>query len=122
MDNMMKVKDQCHNISTNDKVNAETLFVLQQQNGDDAIIIVNDVSSSTCDIKCKDDECNASSELLLESLEDNNGQMIYHINMLPDEMLEFILTYLPPYKDLENCSLVCKRWHAIVQSKCIIIV
>lgn len=117
MENMTKVKDQCHNISTNDKVNADTLIVLQQQNGDDAIVIVNNLSNSTCDIKCKDDKINETSEILLENLRDNNGKMIYHINMLPDEMLEFILTYLPPYKDLENSSLVCKRWHEIVKSK-----
>uniref|UniRef100_A0A1A9WV06 F-box domain-containing protein n=1 Tax=Glossina brevipalpis TaxID=37001 RepID=A0A1A9WV06_9MUSC len=43
----------------------------------------------------------------------------YQLNALPalpDEMLEFILTYLPPYKDLKNCSLVCKRWRGIVKN------
>jgi len=39
-----------------------------------------------------------------------------NLNVLPDEILEFIFTYLPPYGDLEHCSLVCKRWHAIVKS------
>ncbi|KAH8277985.1 hypothetical protein KR018_012195 [Drosophila ironensis] len=36
---------------------------------------------------------------------------------LPDEILEFIFAFLPPYGDLEHCSLVCKRWHDIVKSK-----
>lgn len=39
------------------------------------------------------------------------------LNVLPDEILEFIFTYLPPYGDLEHCSLVCKRWQLIVKSK-----
>lgn len=39
------------------------------------------------------------------------------INDLPDEVLEFIMSHLPPYKDLESCSLVCKRWNHIVQSE-----
>jgi len=40
-----------------------------------------------------------------------------NLNVLPDEILEFIFTYLPPYGDLEHCSLVCKRWRAIVKSR-----
>lgn len=43
--------------------------------------------------------------------------MVVQLNELPDEIIEFILTYLPPYKDLEQCSLVCKRWNEIVKSK-----
>ncbi|XP_017077211.1 F-box only protein 42 [Drosophila eugracilis] len=39
-----------------------------------------------------------------------------NLNVLPDEILEFIFSYLPPYGDLEHCSLVCKRWHAIVKN------
>ncbi|ALC41771.1 CG6758 [Drosophila busckii] len=38
------------------------------------------------------------------------------LNELPDEILEFIFTYLPPYGDLEHCSLVCKRWQLIVKN------
>ncbi|KAJ9583375.1 hypothetical protein L9F63_022282 [Diploptera punctata] len=30
---------------------------------------------------------------------------------LPDEVLEYILSLVAPYKDLQECSLVCKRWH-----------
>ncbi|XP_030377678.1 uncharacterized protein LOC115626441 [Scaptodrosophila lebanonensis] len=37
------------------------------------------------------------------------------LNVLPDELLEFIFTYLPPYGDLEHCRLVCKRWQLIVK-------
>lgn len=36
---------------------------------------------------------------------------------LPDEVLEFILSFLPPYKDLQNCMAVCKRWCDCAQSK-----
>ena len=39
------------------------------------------------------------------------------INDLPNELLVYILSLLPPYKDLENCMVVCKRWHKNVQSK-----
>ncbi|XP_012525965.1 F-box only protein 42 isoform X2 [Monomorium pharaonis] len=33
------------------------------------------------------------------------------INDLPDELLEYILSLIPPYKDLQECRLVCKRWY-----------
>lgn len=39
------------------------------------------------------------------------------IEDLPDEVLEFILGLLPPYKDLQNCMVVCKRWYNCAQSK-----
>lgn len=39
------------------------------------------------------------------------------IEDLPDEVLEFILGFLPPYKDLQNCMNVCKRWCGCAQSK-----
>ncbi|CAD7011270.1 unnamed protein product [Ceratitis capitata] len=39
-----------------------------------------------------------------------------HLDSLPEEILEFILTYLPPYRDLECCRLVCKRWNAVVKN------
>lgn len=39
------------------------------------------------------------------------------INDLPDEVIEYILSLLPPYKDLEQCMLVCKRWQKNVLSK-----
>ncbi|GAB0090730.1 uncharacterized protein DMENIID0001_054860 [Sergentomyia squamirostris] len=38
------------------------------------------------------------------------------INSLPDEVLEFILDLLPPYKDLENCQLVAKHWAELVRN------
>lgn len=40
-----------------------------------------------------------------------------NINDLPDEVLEFIFGHMPPYKDLESCALVCKRWTIVVRSK-----
>lgn len=39
------------------------------------------------------------------------------INDLPDEILEFVFGDMPPYKDLESCALVCKRWANITRSK-----
>ncbi|EDX15608.1 GD15446 [Drosophila simulans] len=38
---------------------------------------------------------------------DNCGATLaaVNLNVLPDEILEFIFTYLPPYGDLEHCSL-----------------
>lgn len=38
------------------------------------------------------------------------------IEDVPEEVLEFILGFLPPYKDLQNCMCVCKRWYISVQS------
>ncbi|CAH1395811.1 unnamed protein product [Nezara viridula] len=38
------------------------------------------------------------------------------INDLPNELLEYIISLLPPYQDLENCMVVCKRWYKNVQS------
>lgn len=38
------------------------------------------------------------------------------IEDLPDEVLEFILGFLPPYKDLQNCMIVCKRWYNCSQN------
>lgn len=32
------------------------------------------------------------------------------IDDLPDELLEYILSLIPPYKDLRQCKLVSKRW------------
>ncbi|KAL2750713.1 F-box only protein 42 isoform X1 [Vespula maculifrons] len=32
------------------------------------------------------------------------------IDDLPDELLEYILSLIPPYKDLQECKLVSKRW------------
>lgn len=40
----------------------------------------------------------------------------YTINDLPDEVIEFVLSFVPPYEDLHNCMLVCKRWRKSVQS------
>lgn len=42
------------------------------------------------------------------------------IDDLPDEILEFIFGHMPPYKDLESCALVCKRWTTVVRSKYIL--
>lgn len=33
------------------------------------------------------------------------------IDDLPDELLEYILGLIPPYKDLQECKVVCKRWY-----------
>ncbi|XP_017767920.1 PREDICTED: F-box only protein 42 [Nicrophorus vespilloides] len=43
-------------------------------------------------------------------------EQIYKLNIddLPDEVLELIISFLPPYKDLHECMLVCKRWRDCV--------
>ncbi|XP_049880127.1 F-box only protein 42 [Pectinophora gossypiella] len=38
------------------------------------------------------------------------------IEDLPDEVLEFIMGFLPPYKDLQNCMSVCNRWYGCAQN------
>ncbi|XP_053684649.1 F-box only protein 42 [Sabethes cyaneus] len=38
------------------------------------------------------------------------------INDLPNEILEFIFSLLPPYQDLEQCASVCKRWIALASN------
>lgn len=49
-------------------------------------------------------------------------QPIRSVNDLPDEVLEFILSYIPPYKDLEQCMLVNKRWYRSAQSTSIYLI
>ncbi|XP_049298796.1 F-box only protein 42 [Anopheles funestus] len=36
-----------------------------------------------------------------------------NINDLPNEILEFIFSLLPPYEPLEHCGGVCKRWNLL---------
>ncbi|CAH1105695.1 unnamed protein product [Psylliodes chrysocephalus] len=36
------------------------------------------------------------------------------MDSLPDEVLEFILSLLPPYKDLHDCMMVSRRWRRCV--------
>ncbi|XP_018572049.1 F-box only protein 42 [Anoplophora glabripennis] len=36
------------------------------------------------------------------------------VDSLPDEVLEFILSLIPPYKDLHDCMQVSKRWRRCV--------
>uniref|UniRef100_A0A182WF10 F-box domain-containing protein n=1 Tax=Anopheles minimus TaxID=112268 RepID=A0A182WF10_9DIPT len=36
-----------------------------------------------------------------------------NINDLPNEILEFIFSLLPPYEPLEQCAGVCKRWNLL---------
>ncbi|XP_037947555.1 F-box only protein 42 [Teleopsis dalmanni] len=50
-----------------------------------------------------------------DKFKDNYSSLI-EMEDLPDEMIEFILTYLSPYEDLDNCRLVCKRWSSIVKN------
>ncbi|XP_043275489.1 F-box only protein 42 [Venturia canescens] len=38
------------------------------------------------------------------------------IDDLPDEILEYILNLIPPYKDLQECMLVCKRWCRVARN------
>lgn len=39
-----------------------------------------------------------------------------HILQLPDEIIEYILDNLAPYRDLENCKEVCQRWERLVEN------
>ncbi|XP_011311764.1 F-box only protein 42 [Fopius arisanus] len=41
--------------------------------------------------------------------------MEYHIDDLPDELLEYILNLIPPYRCLKECMVVCKRWSLAVK-------
>ncbi|KAJ2953809.1 hypothetical protein O0L34_g1438 [Tuta absoluta] len=38
------------------------------------------------------------------------------IEDLPDEVLEFIMGFLLPYKDLQSCMIVCTRWYSCAQN------
>lgn len=51
------------------------------------------------------------------TLEDNPKSKCT-IEDLPDEVLEFILSLIPPYKDLHDCLMVSKRWRRCVLSMC----
>ncbi|XP_072048192.1 uncharacterized protein [Amphiura filiformis] len=37
------------------------------------------------------------------------------INTLPEEILERILSFLSPYGECKQASVVCKRWHRVIQ-------
>ncbi|XP_052872293.1 F-box only protein 42 [Anopheles cruzii] len=39
-----------------------------------------------------------------------------NINDLPNEILEFVFSLLPPYLDLEQCAAVCKRWSLLARN------
>lgn len=36
---------------------------------------------------------------------------------LPDEVIEYILGLVSPYRDFDNCKVVSKRWHRLCRSK-----
>ncbi|KAL1397987.1 hypothetical protein pipiens_009322 [Culex pipiens pipiens] len=38
------------------------------------------------------------------------------INDLPNEILEFIFSLVPPYQDLDRCCVVCKRWESLANN------
>ncbi|GJQ67255.1 hypothetical protein Trydic_g8160 [Trypoxylus dichotomus] len=42
----------------------------------------------------------------------NETKKVYTIDDLPDEVLEFILGLIPPYKDIHDCMQVSKRWRS----------
>ncbi|XP_060066686.1 F-box only protein 42-like [Ylistrum balloti] len=45
---------------------------------------------------------------------DSNSQSV-RIRDLPEEILEYVLRYLSPYRDLKSAMLVCHQWHRLVQ-------
>ncbi|XP_072936955.1 F-box only protein 42 [Epargyreus clarus] len=54
----------------------------------------------------------------MEGLQGTIQQQSLRISVedLPDEVLEFILGFLPPYEDLQNCMAVCRRWGNCAQN------
>ncbi|XP_053680619.1 F-box only protein 42 [Anopheles nili] len=42
--------------------------------------------------------------------------MAASINDLPNEILQFVFSLLPPYEPLENCAAVCKRWNLLAKN------
>ena len=50
-------------------------------------------------------------------MEGNEQEEDVNINDLPDEILEYILNKLSPYRDLKSSSQVCKRWQNITIGK-----
>ncbi|XP_073814212.1 F-box protein 42 [Musca autumnalis] len=113
----MKVKDQCQN----DKVNLATMQKQSTNDEDDCGSNDRGDDNNVFGDCCESINETGVNEKELADGDDGNfcvtkDEEEYHVNMLPDEMLEFILTYLPPYKDLENCRLVCKRWNGIVKN------
>lgn len=53
-------------------------------------------------------------ELNLEFRDERKGVVI--MNRLNSETLLIIFSYLPTYQDLFRCSLVCKKWRALLDS------
>lgn len=62
-----------------------------------------------------------SESMINGQFNDENNQIIeYHIDDLPDEILEYILNLIPPYKCLKECKFVCKRWSNSVKRNYVI--
>lgn len=40
-----------------------------------------------------------------------------NIDDLPEEILEFILSKVSPYRDVKSCMLVCRRWYRLAAGK-----
>lgn len=40
-----------------------------------------------------------------------------NIDDLPDDVLEFIIAHLRPYKDFESLKIVSSRWNNLIKSK-----
>ena len=47
----------------------------------------------------------------------NMGDEQINISYLPSEVIEYILSLVSPYKDLDACKLVCRKWLHLVRSK-----
>lgn len=37
---------------------------------------------------------------------------------LPEEVLEYILSFLSPYQEHKTAALVCKQWYRLIKGKC----
>ncbi len=48
---------------------------------------------------------------------DRHGDDNDIINTLPEEILERILSYMSPYGECKQASMVCKRWNRVIQGQ-----
>lgn len=46
----------------------------------------------------------------------NMGDELINISYLPSEVIEYILSLVSPYKDLDACKLVCRKWLHLVRN------
>lgn len=65
-----------------------------------------EISSSTMEINTDSNECS--------SINGDNRISMTTIEELPEEVLQYILSLVSPYQDLQSCKLVSKKWRQCV--------